>query len=262
VKKAGEKVSEGVKNVGGKSDGQPGVGKGRRMPVQQAVDVAVPISTAYNQWTQFEEWPSFMHRLQQASQEDETTVSFKAKIWGISREFKAEILDQRPEDRIKWQVTEGVTHTGVVSFHELAPKLTRIEVTLDVDPGSLIEKAGRGMRHVKRAVRADLARFKAYIEMEEEETGSWRGRIEDGEAKATRDGTQSSGGRSRGSAGGRKRASASSGGGRSSQRSRASSSGARGRSSTSRKKSGSSRSSSNGRGSSGSGRRKASSSRS
>src|SRR5215211_9207147 len=88
---------------------------------------------------------------------------------------------QRPDERIKWKVSRGITHTGVVTFHELAPNLTRIEVTLDVDPGSLIEKAARGMRHVKRAVRADLHRFKAFIEMQENETGAWRGVIIDGE---------------------------------------------------------------------------------
>jgi uncharacterized membrane protein len=165
---------------GGKN-GMPGVGKGRRMPVQQSVDVAVPIETAYNQWTQYEDWPEFMHRVTRVTQEDPCTVSFATKIWGKTKEFKANIETQRPDDRVKWRVSEGITHSGVVSFHELAPKLTRIEVTLDVDPGSLIEKAARGMRHIKRAVRADLARFKAFIEMQERETGAWRGVIEDGE---------------------------------------------------------------------------------
>jgi hypothetical protein len=78
-------------------------------------------------------------------------------------------------------VTQGVSHVGVVSFHELAPRLTRIELTLDVQPGSLIEKAARGMRHVKRAIRGDLHRYKAFIEVQEVETGAWRGVIEDGE---------------------------------------------------------------------------------
>jgi len=78
-------------------------------------------------------------------------------------------------------VSQGITHTGVVTFHEIAPRLTRIELNVDVDPGSLIEKAARGMRHVKRAMRADLHRFKAFIEMQELETGAWRGTIEDGE---------------------------------------------------------------------------------
>jgi uncharacterized membrane protein len=161
--------------------GAPGVGKGRRMPIQQSVDVAVPVETAYNQWTQFEDWPEFMHRVTRVTQEDDCTVRFATKIWGKTKEFEAKIDTQRPDERIKWRVSQGITHSGVVTFHELAPKLTRIELTLDVDPGSLIEKAARGMRHVKRAARADLHRFKAFIEMRELETGAWRGVIEDGE---------------------------------------------------------------------------------
>jgi uncharacterized membrane protein len=239
--KAGKSMIPGLGNGGGGSKGgkgtkndMPGVGKGRRMPIQQSIDVAVPIKTAYNQWTQFEDWPQFMHRLESVSQEDESHVHFKTKIWGISKEFTAEIVEQRPEKRIKWKVTEGVTHTGVVTFHELADRLTRIEVNLDVQPGSLIEKAGRGMRHVKRAVRADLARFKAYVTMEDEETGSWRGTIEDGDVKK------------RSSSRSRSRSSGSRSGGSSSRRSSASSSRSRSASSRSR--------SSNGRGSSSGGR--------
>jgi hypothetical protein len=151
------------------------------MPVQQSVDVAVPIETAYNQFTQFEDWPEFMHRVTRVSQEDDCSLSFATKIWGKTKEFKADIETQRPDERIKWKVSQGITHAGVVTFHELAPRLTRIEVSLDIDPGSLIEKAARGMRHVKRAVRADLHRYKAFIEMQELETGAWRGVIEDGE---------------------------------------------------------------------------------
>src|SRR3954454_14940040 len=193
LQKAGQQLGGGVKDAlggksgkGGKSKGVPGVGKGRRMPIQQDIDIGVPLKTAYNQWTQFEEWPKFMHRLEQVSQEDETHVAFKAKIWGISKEFEAEIVEQRPDERIKWRVTKGMTHAGVVTFHKLADRLTRIEVTLDVQPGSPLEKAARGMRHIKRAVRADLARFKAYVEMEEEETGAWRGTVDDGEVKKKR----------------------------------------------------------------------------
>ncbi len=180
AKEIGKKM---IPGGGGESKGKgtPGVGKGRRMPIQQAVDIGVPLSTAYNQWTQFEEWPQFMHRLDQATQEDDCTVSFKAKVWGMSKEFTGQIVEQRPDERIQWSVNEGVIHTGVVTFHELAPNLTRVQVSLDVEPGSLIEKAARGMRHVKRAVRGDLARFKAYIEMQEVETGAWRGVIHDGE---------------------------------------------------------------------------------
>jgi uncharacterized membrane protein len=205
----GDKVGQGVKGnlipgMGGddsdEATGTQSVGKGRRMPIQQAIDVAVPISTAYNQWTQFEDWPNFMHRLDQVSQEDASHVSFKTKIWGISKEFKAEIVEQRPDDRIKWKVTEGVTHSGVVSFHELSDRLTRVDVDILVEPGSLIEKAARGMRHVKRAVRADLSRFKAFVEMEDEETGSWRGTIDDGKVKRSRPKKSSSSAKSRSTA--------------------------------------------------------------
>jgi uncharacterized membrane protein len=182
AKEAGKKMVPGIGGDGGKGKkGTPGVGKGRRMPVQQSVDISVPISVAYNQWTQFEEWPQFMHRLDQANQEDDCTVSFRTKVWGMSRKFVAQIVEQRPEERIHWSVTDGIVHTGVVTFHEIGPRLTRVQVSLDVEPGSLLEKAARGMRFVKRAVRADLARFKAFIEMQEVETGAWRGVIHDGE---------------------------------------------------------------------------------
>jgi uncharacterized membrane protein len=288
AKEAGKSMLPGGGGGGDKGKkGTPGVGKGRRMPVQQAVDIAVPLSIAYNQWTQFEEWPQFMHRLDQATQEDDCTVSFKTKIWGMSKEFEGQIIEQRPDERIMWTVSKGVTHTGVVTFHELADRLTRVQVTLDVQPGSLLEKAARGMRHVKRAVRADLSRFKAFIEMQEVETGAWRGVIHDGELVEEHDPNydkkrdyaefddiydtehshtpQSSNG---GSSGGTRRGSRSSSGGRSgsgkSSRSRSGSS-SRGRNQSTRSRSRSttkgSRKSSNGRRSSG-GQRRSSGSRS
>jgi uncharacterized membrane protein len=213
-----------LRGGGGKSEGVPGVGKGRRMPIQQSADVPVPVKTAYNQFTQFEEWPSFMHRVDRITQDDDTHVSFRTRIWGKSKEFTAEIVEQRPDQRIKWRVTEGMNHQGVVTFHELADRLTRIEVTMDVEPGSLIEKAARSMRHVKRAVRADLARFKAYVVMQDEESGAWRGKIEDAEVTSSR---RSSGGRSGSSSGGRSRSSSSGARSRSSSRSRGATNGQR-----------------------------------
>ena len=166
---------------GGGGGGLPGVGKGRRMPVQQSVDVAVPIETAYNQFTQFEDWPEFMHRVTRLTQEEDNEVSFATKIWTRTRALNAESETQRPNERIMWKVSQGITHTGVVTFHELAPGLTRIELNMDVAPGGMIEKLARGMRNVKRAARADLHRYKAFIEMQELETGAWRGVIEEGE---------------------------------------------------------------------------------
>jgi uncharacterized membrane protein len=215
----------------------PGVGKGRRMPVQQDIDIGVPLSTVYNEFTQFENWPQFMHRVTSASQEDETHIAFKTKIWGKTKEFKAEIIEQRPDERIEWRVVDGISHTGVATFHELAPRLTRVEVSLDLDPGSLIEKAARGMRLVKRAVRADLARFKAHVLMEEEESGKWRGKIEDGDVKSKGSSSgRSTSGRS-GSSSSRRRSSSSSNGrsGSSSSRSRSSSSSNSGSGSKSRR---------------------------
>ncbi len=182
-------LSDTVKNAlpfggdggGGTKGGGLGVGKGRRMPVQQWVDVGAPIETVYNQWTQFEDWPQFMHRVVRATQEDECTVSFEVKIWTRKREFTAKIETQRPDERIKWKVSQGMSHAGIVTFHELGPNLTRVLLSIDVQPGGLIEKFARGARHVKRAVRGDLHRFKAFTEMAEHETGAWRGRIEEGE---------------------------------------------------------------------------------
>ena len=164
----------------GKQDAQ-GVGKGRRMPIQQSVDIALPIETVYNQWTQLEEWPKFMHRVRRVSQEDPCKASFTVKIWGKTKEFTAEIETQRPDDRIKWKTSQGMNVTGVVSFRELGPNLTRVQLSFDLDPGSLVEKYARGARYAKRAARADLHRFAAFILMLENETGAWRGVIEDGE---------------------------------------------------------------------------------
>ena len=170
----------------------PGYGSGRRMPIQQAVDVAVPVKRAYNYWTSFEDWPEFMHRIESAEEVDDTTVSFQAKIWGISKRFEAEIVEQHPEERIEWNVTDGYSHTGVVTFHPLAKNLTRIDVSLDVQPANLIDKASRGMRFVKRAVRGDLHRFKAYVELENETKTGRRQTIEDGKVKRKKSSSSSS----------------------------------------------------------------------
>ena len=161
----------------------PGFGSGRRMPIQQSVDVAVPVKAVYNRWTEFENWPEFMHRIESAEQVEESTVSFQAKIWGITKRFEAEIVEQRPDERIEWNVTDGYAHTGVVTFHPLSKNLTRIDLSLDIQPSNLIDKASRGMRFAKRAVRGDLHRFKAYAELAEDEPDGWRGTIEDGEVK-------------------------------------------------------------------------------
>ena len=160
--------------------GSLGVGKGRRMPVQQSIDIGVPLESVYNQFVQFELWPQFMHRVVRVTQDDECTLSMAVKIWGKTKEFTAKIETQRPDERIKWRVSQGMTHTGVITFHELGPRLTRVMLDFDVEPGGMLEKAARGLRHIKRASRGDLHRFAAFIELKEQETGAWRGVIEAG----------------------------------------------------------------------------------
>lgn len=162
--------------------------KKRRMPVQQSVDIGAPIAQVYNHWIRFEDWPTFMHRVIRVEHDDDdpTTVRFAVKIWAKTKEFEAQIQTQRPMERIKWEATQGMTHTGVVTFHELGPNLTRVLLNMDVEPSGLLEKAARGMRHIKRAVRGDLHRFKALVEMADENVDAWQGTIEDGKVTSAR----------------------------------------------------------------------------
>jgi polyketide cyclase/dehydrase/lipid transport protein len=138
--------------------------KTRRLPIQRWTDVAVPVETAYEKWTQFEEYPKYMHRVLNVEQEDDSHLSWEEKIWFSRREWEGEITDRRENDRIAWKTTKGPSHSGVVSFHRLEKNLTRVMVTVDFHPGGMIEKMASGLRFVKRAVQADLARFKAYVE--------------------------------------------------------------------------------------------------
>jgi uncharacterized membrane protein len=143
-------------------------GKTRRLPIQRWTDVAVPIDAAFEKWTDFEEFPKFMHRVLSVEQDD-NHVRWQEKIWFSTRQWEGEITDQRKNDRIAWKTTEGMSHAGVVTFHSLDKNLTRIMVTMDFRPNGVIEKMASGLRFVKRAVQADLARFKAYVEMEDVE---------------------------------------------------------------------------------------------
>ena len=154
------------KLLGGKSGGGQTGGKTRRLPIQRWTDVAVPVEKAYKAWTQFEEYPKFMHRVLEVKQDDDdkNKVHWREKIWFSTREWDAEITDKRQNDRIAWKSVSGTHHSGVVSFHRLDKNLTRILVTVDFVPSGMVEKMASGMRFVKRAVQADLARFKAYIE--------------------------------------------------------------------------------------------------
>jgi uncharacterized membrane protein len=152
---------------GGKSGG--GREKTRRLPIQRWTDVAVPVETAYEKWTQFEDFPQFMHRVLSVEEKDENRVTWQEKIWFSKRQWEAEIVENNKNDRIVWKTVSGTSHTGLVSFHELDDQLTRVMVTLDFRPSGIFEKMASGLRFAKRAVQADLARFKAYVELGEAE---------------------------------------------------------------------------------------------
>jgi uncharacterized membrane protein len=154
------------KLLGGKSGGGSSGGKTRRLPIQRWTDVAVPLEKTYRAWTNFEEFPKFMHRVLEVKPEedDKNKIHWREKIWFSTREWDAEITEKRQNDRIAWKSVSGTHHSGVISFHRLEKNLTRVLVTVDFVPSGMIEKMASGMRFVKRAVEADLARFKAYVE--------------------------------------------------------------------------------------------------
>jgi uncharacterized membrane protein len=151
------------KMLGG-SSGRGSGGKTRRLPIQRWTDVAVPVEEAYERWTNFEEFPKFMHRVLEVKQEEDDKIHWQEKIWFSSREWDGEITDRRKNDRIAWKSVSGTQHSGVISFHRLDRNLTRVLVTVDFVPSGMLEKMASGLRFVKRAVEADLARFKAYVE--------------------------------------------------------------------------------------------------
>jgi uncharacterized membrane protein len=139
--------------------------KTRRLPIQRWTDVAVPVEKAYKTWVDFEKYPEFMHRVLSVEKKDDKRLSWREKIWFSTREWEGEITERRANDRIAWKTKSGTEHSGLVSFHELGPNLTRVMVTVDFHPTGTIEKMASGMRFVKRAVQSDLARFKAYVEL-------------------------------------------------------------------------------------------------
>lgn len=155
--------------AGGASKLLPGKGAGhkktRRLPIQRWTDVAVPLDRAWEAWTRFEDFPKFMHRALNVEQKDDRTISWEEKIWFSTRRWEAEITDRDEKYRIAWKTTSGTSHTGVISFHRIEKNLTRVMVTLDFQPAGMLEKMGSGLRFAKRAVQADLARFKAFVEL-------------------------------------------------------------------------------------------------
>ena len=147
--------------------------------IQESVDVAVPVSVAYNQWTQFETFPRFMAGVEQVSQLDDTHNHWVTKVGGVTREFDTQITEQIPDERIAWRSVEGdVDQGGVVTFHRLDDATTRVMIQIDWTPATLVEKTGAAVGVDDHRVAGDAKRFKDFIESRGVETGAWRGGVD------------------------------------------------------------------------------------
>jgi uncharacterized membrane protein len=146
--------------------------------IERGVEVDVAVETAYNQWTQFEEFPQFMEGLERVEQIDDTHLHWVAKIAGVRREWDAEITEQIPNDRIAWRSMGGTGHSGVVTFHHLAPGRSKVMLQMEFDPEGLAEQIGDKLGFVEQRIEGDLKRFKEFVSSRGVETGAWRGKVE------------------------------------------------------------------------------------
>lgn len=145
--------------------------------IERSIDVNVPVRTAYNQWTQFEDFPRFMEGIEDVRQLDETHLHFIANVGGKVKEWDAVITEQTPDKRIAWRESGGAPNAGVVTFHRLAPDKTRIMLQLEYDPEGFVETVGDMVGVVSSRVSGDLGRFREFIEARGTETGGWRGEV-------------------------------------------------------------------------------------
>ena len=145
--------------------------------IEKSIEVNVPISVAYNQWTQFEEFPKFMEGVKTVRQLDDRHLHWHAEVGGRDKEWRAEITEQHPDERIAWRSMEGARNAGVVTFHRLSDTRTRIMLQLEYEPEGVTETLGDAVGVVSARVKGDLARFKEFIETRGHETGAWRGDV-------------------------------------------------------------------------------------
>ena len=148
--------------------------------VEKIVTVEVPLRTAYDQWTQFEDFPRFMGGITQVRQLGDDRMEWVAEIAGVKRRWEAKVLEQVPDRKVSWAATEGATNAGEVTFQEVGPGQTSVHLTLEYEPEGLVEKVGDKLNIVENQAEKDLERFKAFIESESYETGAWRGSVEGG----------------------------------------------------------------------------------
>lgn len=145
--------------------------------IEKSIEVNVPVSTVYNQWTQFEEFPRFMEGVEEVRQLSDTKLHWKAKIAGKVKEWDAEIFEQKPDQRISWRSTTGANTSGSVNFFPVGTATTRIVLTLNYEPEGAVEKMGDAVGMVSARVEGNLKRFREFIESRGHETGGWRGEV-------------------------------------------------------------------------------------
>jgi len=145
--------------------------------IEKSIELNVPVRTAYNQWTQFEEFPKFMEGVKQVTQIDDKRLHWKANIAGKEEEWNAEITEQIPDQRIAWTSRGGAMNAGVVTFHRLSEAKSKIMLQLEYDPKGFVEQVGDATGLVTQRVQGDLERFKTFIESRGRETGAWRGTV-------------------------------------------------------------------------------------
>jgi uncharacterized membrane protein len=148
--------------------------------VEKSIDVNVPLRTAYDQWTQFEEFPRFMEGVKSVRQLDDTHLHWIAEVGGQDKEWDAEITEQEPDQRIAWTSTTGARNAGVVTFHRIDDDTTRVTLQMDVEPEGFMESAGDAMGVLDGRVEGDMERFKEFIEERGAPTGAWRGEVQGG----------------------------------------------------------------------------------
>lgn len=146
--------------------------------IQESVELEVPVTTAYNQWTQFEEFPSFMDGVESVTQLDDTHLRWVASVGGHEEEWDAEIIEQKPDQRIAWRATAGKANAGVVTFQKLDERRTKIMLELDWESEGMVEALGSKLGQDSRKVKGDLDRFKELIEGQGAESGAWRGEVQ------------------------------------------------------------------------------------
>lgn len=146
--------------------------------IEQSIEIGVPVGTAYNQWTQFEEFPEFMEGVEEVEQLDDRRLRWKTSMAGQSREWEAEITEQKPDQRIAWHSTSGAEHAGVVTFHRLDDERCRVMLQMKYAPQGTAEQAASALGMLERRVKQDLEKFKEFIESRGKESGAWRGEID------------------------------------------------------------------------------------